>query len=173
MIDSRARLPCARGRDCYGKGAAIELYALHDVHRGLERPGLDGDDAVLADLVHRLDDAADGPSLFAEIVLTCDHAVPTGLATSNSPMSASTAFSMPRLTSIVCACMTFLAPSVDLREHRGGRAVARDVRGLSQDLRTICAHVQGSFRSIGDRHAVLGNRRRSELLSRTTRCPWD
>ena len=42
--------------------AAIELHAFHDLERRLERAGfLDGDDAVLADLVHRFgDDPADG-----------------------------------------------------------------------------------------------------------------
>ncbi len=42
--------------------AAVELHAFDDIERGLERLGFfDGDDAVLADLVHRFrDDLADG-----------------------------------------------------------------------------------------------------------------
>ena len=37
--------------------AAIELHAFDDVQRGLERLGFfDGDDAVLADLLHRVGD---------------------------------------------------------------------------------------------------------------------
>ena len=56
-----------------------------------------------------------------------------------------------------------------LREHRrGGRAVAGDVVGLGSDfLDELRAHVLervGQLDFLGDRHAVVGDRRRTELL---------
>ena len=56
-----------------------------------------------------------------------------------------------------------------LREHRrGGRAVAGDVVGLGRDfLDELRAHVLehvGQLDFLGDRHAVVGDRRRTELL---------
>ena len=79
---------------------------------------------------------------------------------------------MPRLTTIG------LAPAVDdteaLVDHRlaeddrGGRAVAGDVVGLGRDfLEELRAHVLERIVELdvaSDRHAVVGDRRRAELL---------
>ncbi len=56
-----------------------------------------------------------------------------------------------------------------LRQHRrGGRAVAGDVVGLGRDfLHELRAHVLedvGEFDFLRDRHAVVGDRRRTEFL---------
>jgi hypothetical protein len=63
MYASRARFHALGvGDEVRREVAAVELHALDDLERGLEALGLfDRDDAVLADLLHRLgDDLADG-----------------------------------------------------------------------------------------------------------------
>ena len=79
---------------------------------------------------------------------------------------------MPRLTTIGLApAVTFAEALGDdrLAEHdRGRRAVAGDVVGLGRDfLEELRAHVLERVVELdvaGDRHAVVGDRRRAELL---------
>ena len=109
---------------------------------GLERLAFfDGDDAVLADLVHRLGDdladlavvvGGDGGDVL-QVLLALDRRcfISLSLATMSS-----TAFSMPRFMSIglVPATTALQAFVVDrLGQHgRGGGAVAGDVAGLAR-----------------------------------------
>ena len=89
-----------------------------------------------------------------------------------SATTASTAASMPRLTTIGLApAVTTRRPSDDhgLAEHdRGGGAVAGDVVGLGRDLlEELRAHVLERIVELdvaGDGHAVVGDGRRAELL---------
>ena len=97
--------------------AAVELHALDHVQRRLERLGLfDGDDAVLADLLHRFrDDLADGlVAVGRDRADLGDHVALDRAWTCFliSATMASTAFSMPRFSSIGLApATTFFAPS--------------------------------------------------------------
>ena len=92
----------------------------------------------------------------------------------SSAMTAATAFSMPRLSSIGLApAVTFLTPSRKMRlgEHgRGGGAVAGHVGGLGGDLaHHLRAHVLERVLELdllGHRHAVLGDGGASRTSSR-------
>jgi hypothetical protein len=84
---------------------------------------------------------------------------------------ASTAVAMPFDRHRVCTgCDVFRALAIDgLREYGGGRgAIPGDIRRLARDFpRHLRAHVFERVLQIdllGDGHAVLGNRRRSEPL---------
>ena len=161
----------------YGREvAAVELHPLDDLEGRLEALGLlDRDDAVLADLVHRLgDDLADllvavggdgadegdllGVDALLELVDRLDGLLHGDL---------DAALELHR----VVAGGDHLDPlAVDgLREDRGGRrAVAGDVGGLGGDLADhLGAHVLervGQLDLLGDGDAVLGDQGRAELL---------
>jgi hypothetical protein len=137
--------------------AAVELHALDDSSSVSRSCLFDGDDAVLADLVHRLgDELADLASPLAEMVPTCAISSPlTGLRhLLELSTTRSTALSMPRLRSIGFAPAGDVLDALAedrLREHgRGGRAVAGDVGGLEATSFTICAPMfsSGSLSSI-------------------------
>jgi hypothetical protein len=96
--------------------AAVELHAFDDVERRFERLGfLDRDHAVLADLVHRFrDDLADRGVTVGRDGADLRHHVARHRAAIflTSATMTSTAFSMPRFSSIGLApATTFLAPS--------------------------------------------------------------
>ena len=156
--------------------AAVELHALDDVQRGLERLGLfDGDDAVLADLVHRVgDDLAD------RLVVVGRDGADLRDHVAADRLRHLLDLAGDRLDGLLDAALdvhrvraggdVLRAFAVDgLGEHGGGGgAVAGDVRRLARDLaHHLRAHVlervlQLDF--LGDGDAVLGDRRRSELL---------
>ena len=157
--------------------AAVELHALDDFEDGVEAARLfDGDDAVLADLLHRLgDDVAD---LFVVVrgdradVRRCPCPRPAWPSCRSYSTAAVTASSMPLLISIGFApAVTFLMPSrIDRlgQNGGGGGAVAGDVGGLRSDL---ADHLGAGVLELvlqldllGDGDAVLGDRRRAELL---------
>ena len=156
--------------------AAVELHALDHLEGGLEALGLlDRDHAVLADLLHRLgDDLAD-----LLVVVGRDRADVGDLG------------ALDRLRHLVDRLDRGLDGQVDaaLELHRvgaggdvlgalavdrlgehggGGGAVAGDVGGLRGDLaHHLGAHVLERVRELdllGDGDAVLGDRRRAELL---------
>src|SRR5215471_3001948 len=156
--------------------AAVELHSLDHFQRRLEALGLlDGDHAVLADLVHRLGDdpsdlgvvvGRDRPDVgdvlaldgLGELVERLDGRLDGGV---------DAALQLHR----VGAGGDVLDPlAVDrLREHgRGRRAVAGHVGGLRGDLADhLRAHVLQRILELdllGDGHAVLGDRRGTELL---------
>ena len=136
---------------------------------------LDGDDAVLADLVHRLgDDLADrlvvvrrdGADLRDHVAADrLRHLLELGGDRLDGLLDAALDVHRVRAGDDVLRAL-----AVDrLREHgRGRRAVAGHVRRLARDLaHHLRAHVlervlQVDF--LGDRHAVLGDGRRAELL---------
>ena len=138
----------------YGRDVAlVELHALDEVELDAEGVRLlDGDDAVLADLVHRLgDDLADRrgrcwprcDATWAISSCAFDLAWPGALMASTAR---STAFSMPRLSDHRVGAGGDVAEAFlddGLGEHRGGRrAVTGDVVGLGGDfLDELGAHV--------------------------------
>ena len=155
---------------------AVELHAFDDVERGLERLGfLDGDDAVLADLVHRFrDDLADG-----RIAVGRDGADLSDHVARHGPGHLLDLFD-DGLDGLLDAALELHrvgaghdvpgALAIDrLRQHGcGGRAVTGGIRGLARDLADhLCAHVLERVLEIdllGHRHAVLGDGGGAELL---------
>src|SRR6266480_4694220 len=156
--------------------AAVELHPLDYFQLRLHRLGfLDGDDAILADLLHGFgNDAAD---LF--VVVRTDRAdLRDHLALNvlvelldfldgNFDGALDAALEGHR-TCACCHCLYAFAEN-GLREHGcGGRAVAGNVRGLGSDLaHHLRAHIfervlQFDFLCNGD--AILGDDRRAELL---------
>jgi hypothetical protein len=139
------------GHEVRREVAAVELHALDDLELVCEALGLlDGDDALLADLLHRVgQDLADLSSPLAEMVPTW--AISFGSLVGLAMLlelgdDGLTAASMPRLSSIGLwpAATSLRAFTVDgLGEHRGGGgAVAGDVVGLGGDLaHHLGAHV--------------------------------
>ena len=131
------------GDEVRGDVALVEAHALDEVHLHAEGLRLlDGDDAVLADLVDRLGDH--GPDLgvggrdrrhLGDLVLGLGV---LGESASGWPTAASTPASMPLLSDIGLApAATLRRPSWTMRpgEHGGGgRAVTGDVVGLLGDF---------------------------------------
>src|SRR5262249_3634164 len=157
--------------------AAVELHALDHVERRLEALRLlDGDDALLADLVHRLgDDAADGgvavgrdgADLGDLLVVLRGLRQLLQLADDDLDGLVDAALDLHR---VVAGRDQLAALEEDgLREHgRGGGAVAGDVGGLRRDLlHHLRAHVLElvlELDLLGDGDAVLGHRRRAPAL---------
>ncbi len=168
--------PLGVGHEVGRQVAAVELHPLDDVQRGLERLGLfDRDDAVLADLLHRLgDDRADGlvvvrgdrADLRDHVALDRLGQLLQGLD-DHFDGALDAALEVHRVRA---GRHVLRALAVDrLREHRrGGRAVTGDVRRLARHLaHHLRAHVLERVLEVDflrDRHAVLGDERRSELL---------
>jgi hypothetical protein len=167
------------GHEVRREVAAVELHALDRVERRLEALGLlDGDHAVLADLVHRVgDELADlGCRCWPRWCATCAMSFlpSTSLACflSSTRRRLATAFSMPRLSAIGLApAATFFMPSRKIAWASTVAVVvpspARSV-GLGGDfLDHLGAHVLEGVLELdllGDRDAVLGDRRGAELL---------
>ena len=168
--------PLGVGDEVRREVAAIELHALDDFERRLEATRLfNRDDAVLADLLHRLgDDLAD-----RRVVVGGDGA---DLRDRLADDRAGQLLDLPRgvFHGLLDAALDVhgvraggdglhaLAEDRLGEDGRGGRAVAGDVRGFRCDLaHELRAHVFASIFELdflGDRHAVLGGQRRSELL---------
>ena len=156
--------------------AAIELHAFDDLERGLHALGfLDGDDAVLADLLHRFrDDPAD------RLVAVCRdgadlrdcraaHRLRLLLQLGNDDLDGllDPALQLHRVGAGDDVLRAFAEDR--LREHGGrGGAVTRDVGRLARDLANhLGAHVLERILQVdflGDGHAVLGDGGGAELL---------
>ena len=168
--------PLGVGHEVGREVAAVELHAFDHFERGFERLGfLDGDDAVLAHLLHRLgDDLAD-----RRVAVGGDHADLRhhvarhgtrhllDLLDDDLDRLLDAALDLHRVGARhdVLGALT-----IDrLREHGGRRgAVARRVRRLARHLADhLRAHVLERVLEVdllGDGDAVLGDRGRSELL---------
>ncbi len=168
--------PLGVGHEVGRQVAAIELHALDDVERGLERLGFfNRDDAILADLLHRLgDDRADRlvvvrrdrPDLRDHVALHRLALLLQGLDDRlNGLLDAAL-----QLHRIGAGDDVLGAFAVDrLREHGcRRRAVACDVRRLARHFaHHLCAHVLERILQLDlfrHGHAVLGDRGRAELL---------
>ena len=165
------------GDEVGGDVALVEAHALGELE--LEAEGvalLDGDDAFLADLVHRLgDELADlrcRPAEMDAVAAICS-LVSTSLAmASSSSLTASTAFSMPRLRRHRVGAGGHVAQALAderLGEHgRGGGAVTGDVVGLLGDLldelgADLLVRVL-ELDLLGDGDTVVGDRGGAPLL---------
>ena len=157
--------------------ALVELHALDDIEGGLDRLGLlDGDGAVLADLVHRVgDDVADlvvpvgrdGGDL-ADLLAVGDALRDLAeLGDRGLHGLVDAALEEDRVGAGGDVLQAFLVDG--LGEHGGGGgAVTRGVAGLGGDLLDhLGAHVLvgiGELDLLGDGDTVLGDRRGAELL---------
>ena len=156
--------------------ALVELHALDEVELHAERVRLlDGDDAVLADLVDGVgDDLADGGvgrgdrrhlrdlGLVVDVLRLLGDGVDGGL---DGLVDAALERHRAGTGGHVAQALTHER----LGEHGGGRgAVAGDVVGLGRDLlHELRAHVLERVVELdlaGDRHTVVGDRGRAELL---------
>ena len=156
--------------------AAVELHALDDIERGLERLGfLDRDHAVLADLVHRFrDDLADGGvAVGRDRADLGDHVAGhrlghlLDLLDDDLDRLLDAALELHR---VGAGDDVLRALAIDrLREHRCGRgAVTGRVGRLARDFaHHLRAHVLERVLEVdflGHRHAVLGDGGGAELL---------
>ena len=175
VVDDRFHL-LRVGDEVGGDVAAVELHALDVLDLGPDALRLlDGDDAVLADLLHDLaDEVADG-LVVAEMAATCGHLL-AGL-TGVAGLAQRVADQLGRLVDAaleghrVGAGGDVLQALVDdrLGEHRGGGgAVTGDVVGLGGDLLgELGADVREGVVELdllGDGDTVVGDRRRAALL---------
>ena len=167
--------------------AAIELHALNDIKLGLHGAGLfDGDDAILADFVHRLGDddadlrvrvggdgadlgdhvAGDGLRELGELAALND-AVLIALADDGLDSLVDAALERHRVGTGGHSLYAFAVDRLG-EDGGGGGAVAGYVRGLGGDFANhLGAHVLERIFELdllGDGHAVLGDRRGTELL---------
>src|SRR5208283_2842860 len=157
--------------------AAVELHALDDVELGLDALGLlDRDDALVADLLHRLGDhLAD-----LDLAVRADGADLRRLARRGDLLGALLQLLDDRLYGLVDAALEVhrvharghrLRALADdrLRQHRRrGGTVTGGVAGLAGDrahhLRAHVLELVGQFDFLGDGHAVLGDARGAEAL---------
>src|SRR5687768_12054310 len=157
--------------------AAVELHALDRLERRLDAARLlDGDDAVLADLLHRLGNQVadldvvvgrDGTDLGDLLLAGGRDADPLEFLDDGVDRLLDAALDGHR----VRAGRDVLEALAEDRLGEHGRrrgAVAGDVRGLRRDLlHHLGAHVLeriGELDLLGDGDTVLGDRRRAELL---------
>src|SRR6202030_4296989 len=164
------------GDEVGGEVAAVKLHAFDDLEGGLHRLGfLDGDDAILADLLHGLgDDAADllvvvggnGANLGDHVAL--DVLVkPLNFRNGHFDGLLDAALESGR-ASAGGDSLNALAEDGLCEHGRGGRAVTGNVGSLGSDFADhLRAHVlewipEFDFLLYGD--TVLGNDRRAELL---------
>ncbi|OPZ92203.1 MAG: hypothetical protein BWY73_00898 [candidate division TA06 bacterium ADurb.Bin417] len=169
--------PFGVGDEVGGEVATVELHALDDFQGGLGALGLfDGDDAVLAHLVHGVgDDLADlvvigrghGRHLF-DLLLALDrlaHLLQVGHHRFNRLLD-----SVAQLDRVAAGGHVLHALAHDgvSQDDAGGGAVAGHVVGLAGDLAgQLGAHVLkgiGEFHFLGDGDAVVDDRRAAELL---------
>ena len=160
-----------------GDVAAVELHAFDDFQAGLSGLGLfDGDDAGRADLIHGFrDQLADGLVAGGDGADSCDvvgalDGLGVGLDGLDGGLNG--LFHALAHDHGVRACGDVLQTLVDdgLRQQgSGGGAVAGDVVGLGSDFADeLRAHVLERILELdvlGDRHAVIGDQRRAELLA--------
>ena len=170
-------LPRRIGDEVGRDEAAIELHSFDHFQRRLEALRLlDGDDAFLADLLHRLGD--DGPDRLVAVggdgadlrdlglALRLDGEL-LQLADDRLDRRVDAALERHRIVPGRDQPLPF---GIDRRgkNRRGGGSVAGDVGGLGGDLADhLRAHVLEAIAEVdllGDGHAVLGNRRRAERL---------
>ncbi len=157
--------------------AAVELHAVHGLQRGLEALGLfDRDHAVLADLLHRIgDQVADflvvvrGDAADLRDLLLAGRRYRERLELLDDGFDGllDAALELHRVGARGDVLEAFAEDR--LRQHGGGGgAVAGQVGGLGRDfLHHLRAHVLdriGQLDFLGDGDAVLGDRRRAELL---------
>ena len=166
--------------------AAVELHALDDVELGLEALGLfDRDDALVADLLHRLGDhladrrvavGGDRADLRDLVGVGDLAAVLLEVGDDRLDGEVDAALDVHRVGAGGDRLGAFLDDGVG--EHRrGGGAVARGVALLGGDfahhLRAHVLELVGKLDLLGDGHAVLGDARRAEALVDARRCgPW-
>ena len=166
------------GHEVRREVAAVELHALDDVDGRLDALAfLDGDDAVPADLAHRLGDhLADlgvvVGAMAAMLRMSASSLTGLGQLWPAPSMTASTALRMPRPDAIGVGAggqvaVAFLEDR--LGQHGGGGgAVAGGVGGLAGGLLDeLGAHVLvlvGQLDLLGDGHAVLGDGRGAPAL---------
>ena len=157
--------------------AAVELHALDDVEFGLEALGLlDGDDALVADLLHRFGDhladrgvaiGRDRADLRDLVGLGDLAAVLLDLDADRFDREIDAALDVHRIGAGGDRLRAFLDDGVG--EHRRGRrAVARRVALLGGDfahhLRAHVLEFVGELDLLGDGDAVLGDARRAKAL---------
>ena len=157
--------------------AAVELQALDHLELGLGRLGLlDGDHALVADLLHRVGDhVADAWSLWAEMVAICAFSsrLFTGRDSSFSASTAALGAAVETPLEIHRAGARHHVPHAVGedgvgQDRRGAGAVAHRVagalRGLADHLDPQVLHVIPELHLLGDRHAVVADDRRPEAL---------
>ena len=169
--------PLRIGDEVRREVAAVELHALDRLERRLEALGLfDGDDAVLADLLHRLGDQVadlrvvvrgDGADLGDLLLALRRDADLLQLLDDGGDGLVDAALERHRVGAGGDVLEAFAEDR--LGEHRRGRgAVAGVVGGLGRDfLHHLRAHVLeriGQLDLLRDGDAVLGDRRGAELL---------
>ncbi len=168
--------PLAVGDEVRREVAAVELHALDDLELGVQRPALlDLDDAVLADLLHRLGDdladlfvavGGDRPDLGDHV--PADFLGP-GLDLTDDGVhgAVDAAFQLHRVPSGGDVPEALGEDRLG-EDRRGGGPVTGDVGGLGSDLADhLGADVlNGVFEVdfLGDGDAVLGHDRRAEFL---------
>ncbi len=168
--------PVRIGDEVRAEIAAVELHALDGLELGAHRLGLfDGDDAVLADLLHRFrDDVADGGiAVRGNRADLGDHVAADrlgellNLGDNRFHSLLDAALQRHR----VCARGNSLHAFAEDRlsqDRRGRGAVTGDVAGLRRDFaHHLRAHVLERILQLDffrDRDAVLGDRRAAELL---------
>ena len=159
------------------KIAAIELHAFDDFQLGLEGLGfLDGDDALVADGLHRLGNhgadlavavGGNGADL-GNLVVRLDGSGPRlQVFDDRRDGEVDAAFQVHRVKAGSHRLGSFAHDAVGEQRRRRG-AVAGFVVGLRGDLADhLGAHILElvfQFDFLGDRHAVLGDARRAEGL---------
>ncbi len=158
------------------KIAAVELGTLHRLERGLETLRfLDGDDAVLADLLHRLGDEVadllvvvrrDGAHLGDLLLAGGRDAQPLELLDHRLDRLLDAPLELHRVGAGGDVLETF--PEDRLGQHRGGGgAVAGEIAGLGRDLlHQLGAQILdriGKLDLLGHGHPVLGDGGRPEF----------
>ena len=157
--------------------AAVELHALDRLQRGLETLGLfHGDDAVLANLFHRIGDQladfrivvrGDGADLGNLLLARGRGGDLLQLFDNGLNRAVDALLELHRVRAGRHVLEAFAVDRLGQHGRRGG-AVAGEVAGLGRDfLDHLRAHVLdriGQLDLLGNRHAVLGDRRGAELL---------
>ena len=159
-----------------GGVAAVKLHALDDVQLGLHGLGfLDRDDAVLADLLHRVRDqladgdvgGGDGRDL-GDLVLALDGLGLGGQALHGGLGRLLDALLHDHRVRARGHVLQALAHDALSQQGGGGGAVAGHVVGLDGNLaHQLRAHVLKGILQLdflGDGHAVVGDQRSAELL---------
>src|SRR6266851_3867323 len=156
--------------------AAVKLHAFDHFERRLHRLGfLDGDDAILTNLLHRFgDDAAyllvgvgtDGANLRDHVAL---HLAGQPLDLSHGNFNGLIDAALERHRACTCGHRSYTLTEDCLCQHgRGGGAIASYIRGLGRNLaHHPCTHVLERVLQLDllcHRHAVFGDDRSAKLL---------